>query len=233
MPTAELASRHIVITGASRGIGHAVARACAAQGARLSICARSAPPIEDLCAQLGAVGGVFDITDPAPVKAWMDTATRANGPIDVLLNNAALLGPKCELATYPLHDFSEVMHVNVTGTFVVTQAALPYMRRPGGVMLHMSSYLGRVPLPRYGAYCASKFAVEGLAGLVAEEHKDEGLISCAIDPGMVQTEMLKHAAELDDVSQFTPVNEAAAAFCRLMATVTAEHNGKTLMLSDF
>ena len=81
--------------------------------------------------------------------------------------------------------------------------------------------------------CASKFAVEGLARLIHEEHHEaDGLISACVDPGMVQTEMLKAAAETDDVSAHTPVQDAADAFVRLIAGLESRHSGRTLDLME-
>ncbi len=97
-------------------------------------------------------------------------------------------------------------------------------------MLHMSSYLGRHGLPRYGAYCASKFGVEGIAQLVAEEHRDEGLISCSVDPGMIRTDMLRAAMETDDVAEFPSPEEAAQAFETLITQLSQDDSGRPLEL---
>ena len=227
MPLRSIDSLHIAITGASRGIGRALAVECASRGARLTVCARSEAPLQDVVATLGATGGVLDVRNALAVEAWLRSGVVRAGPIDVLVNNAALLGPKETLTDYPLEDWREVMDVNVNGAFVVTRAALPHMRRPGGIVLHMTSYLGLVALPRFGAYCASKFAVEGLARLVAEEHREDGLISCAVDPGMVQTDMLRAAAETDDVAEYPTAAEAAVAFANLIESLEAADSGQT------
>jgi len=225
-----LQSRHIVVTGASRGIGRAVALACARAGARLSVCARSEAPLTELAATTGAVGAVVDVRDPVSVDNWLSTSVRQFGPIDVLINNAAILGPKAELADYPLADWQQVMTVNVDGCFVVARRALSDMRRPGGAMLFMTSYLGRHALPRFGAYCASKFAVEGLARLVHEEHSASGLISACVDPGMVGTDMLVAAQESDDLSGHPSPEQAGEAFVALIAGLETAQSGQTLDL---
>ncbi len=233
MSSLPLASRHIVITGASRGIGRALSYACVSAGARVSICARSQASLEQVAAETSAVGGVLDVRSPDSVRTWIEAGIRQNGPIDCVVNNAAMLGPKQSVLEYPLETWREVIDINVSGVLVVSQACLPHLVRPGGALLHLTSYLGRNALPRYGAYCASKFAVEGLARLLHEEHHEsEGLISVCVDPGMVQTEMLKAAAETDDVSEHTPVDVAAAAFVRVIAGLEARHSGQTLDLLD-
>ena len=223
LPT--LQDRHIVITGASRGIGHAVAQACHERGARISVCARSETEIHQLAKRTGAVAAVLDVTDPEAVDEWLHVAAAQYGPIDVLINNAATLGPMLPLVDWSFEDFQHVMKVNATGAFVVTQSALPRMTAPGGRILWMSSYVGRHGLPNYGAYTESKFALEGLAQVVALEHQDAGIISVSVDPGMVQTEMLQAATGNDDVSEFTPVADAANEMLVLIQELTIEDSG--------
>jgi NAD(P)-dependent dehydrogenase (short-subunit alcohol dehydrogenase family) len=230
VPLTSLKSRHIVVTGASRGIGRALAYELATRGAHLTLCARSEETLSPVIADTDAVGHVLDICDVDAVAAWITDAIAENGPVDALINNASLLGPKTVIAEYPMSTWNEVMAVNVNGTLVVTQAVLPHLVRPGGVLLHMSSYLGRHGLERYGAYCASKFAVEGLSQMLAEEHRDEGLISCTVGPGMVQTEMLKGALETDDISEHTTAEEAAIALANLLETLSDEDSGAQLDL---
>ncbi len=230
MPFSSLENRHIVVTGASRGIGRALALALFRHGARISICARSHDAIESLCKETQALGAVLDIRDESAVDNWIDAAVMQYGPIDGLINNAAILGPKEDFKDYPLERFKEVLDVNIMGLVVVNRIALPRMVRPGGVVLHTSSYLGRHGLPRYGAYCLSKFALEGLSQLIAEEYREEGIVSCSVDPGMVQTEMLKEAMECEDVSEHVDPNDAAEAYCKLLMSVDMDQSGTPLDL---
>ncbi|MFT5429989.1 MAG: NAD(P)-dependent dehydrogenase (short-subunit alcohol dehydrogenase family) [Myxococcota bacterium] len=232
MTLSSLQSRHVVITGASRGIGRGVAEACARAGARLTLCARSEGPLTELSSRLAAVGGILDVRDPSAVSDWLAAGVRQNGPIDVVFNNAALLGPKVELADYPLADWQQVMTVNVDGSFVVTQQALPHMKRPGGALIFMTSFLGRNAIPRFGAYCASKFAIEGLSRLVHEEHHAEGLISVCLDPGMVATDMLVAAQESDDVAAHPTPEAAGERFVQLIAGLTPAHSGQGISLFE-
>ncbi len=218
-----LTDKHVVITGGSRGIGAALADECARRGARVTTCARTATKATAADRQTMRC----DITDSESVAAFVRAAVDAHGPIDVLVNNAGLLGPKATLVDYPLDAWRQVFDVNATGTFLMTKAALPHMAS-GGLLAHVSSWLGRNAIERYGAYCASKFAVEGLARLVAEEHPE--LISIAIDPGMVQTQMLKAAQESDDVSGNPTPAEAAVAFANCLERATSSDSGQTLSL---
>ncbi len=211
-------SRHLLITGASRGIGAAVVEAGLQGGFVVSACARTAGP------GIAAV----DVTDAGAVATWMASAVARHGPIDLFINNAAILGPRVPIEVYPEADFRAVLETNVIGAFLVAKAAVPLLRRPGAVMLHVSSWVGRHGLPRYGAYSVSKFAIEGLARVLAEELRDDGVISCALDPGMVQTDMLRASLGTTDVSEYAEPRQVAARTLALAAAVTLEQSGTTL-----
>ena len=230
MGLSSLQSRHIVLSGVSRGVGNRLAHGLLSAGARVSVCARSADALVDFHALDQANAHALDITERAAVDHWITTGVQAFGPIDAVINNAAILGSMQPIAEYKPDDWAAVMAVNVTGTFQVTQATLPHVVRPGGIYLHVSSYLGRHGLERYGAYSASKFGVEGLAQVLAEEHRAEGIISCAIDPGMIQTDMLRAAMGTDDVSDHHSVDDATNAFMNVLKTITMDDSGKPINL---
>ena len=173
------------------------------------------------------LGGVVDVTDSDAVRNWLEAGLRANGPIDMVVNNAAILGPKSRLADYPIDEWRQVMDINVTGLFVVTRAVLPHMS-PGGILAHLTSFLGRNALPGFGAYCASKFGVEAIARLVAVEHPE--LVSLAVDPGKVATDMLRAAMESDDVSESPTPAEAATRFADLLERAGPALTGTTQSL---
>jgi NAD(P)-dependent dehydrogenase (short-subunit alcohol dehydrogenase family) len=195
----------------------------------VSICSRSAPVglLED-----GVRHWTADVSVVESLDAFVREAIHHHGPIDVFVNNAAMLGSKGRIEDALAEDVRATIDVNVTGAFLATRSVLPHLRRPGGRLLHLSSYVGRVALPRYGAYSVSKFAIEGLARLAAAENPD--LISVAIDPGMVETEMLAAALEGVPVSGLasppSSPNEAAAKLLALSARLAPSDSGTTLSL---
>lgn len=227
-----LSGRRVLITGANRGIGHAVARHFAAQGARLVVQARA--DASELAASLGAVAGVTgDLRDPALPDA-LAAAVASLGGLDVLVLNAAVLGPIGPMEALSREAFAEVMAINVEAQLAIFSALCPALLNASpGVVIWMSSGLGRFALPGYGAYCASKHAVEGLSKLAHAEYGDRGLISVTVSPGMVQTDMLRTALGTDDVSQHTPPDAVARAFERLVVALTPGHGGMALEISDF
>jgi NAD(P)-dependent dehydrogenase (short-subunit alcohol dehydrogenase family) len=184
-----------LVTGASRGIGKAVAAAYAHEGSRVFVCARNETAVGRAVLEIRNNGGEIDgmagdVANPKDVKRIVQAAGEKYGAIDVLVNNASLLGPRVLIADYPLPAWEEVLRVNVTGVFLMTQRVLHLMMpQRSGSIINVSSGVGRVGKPRWGAYAASKFAVEGFTQMVAEEVKDFGIRVNAVNPGATRTEM--------------------------------------------
>lgn len=207
----------VAITGTNRGIGRAVARAFAEAGARLLVHARRAEDVAGVVDELGATGVAGDLLDDDLPERFAATAERDLGALDALILNAAVLGPMVPLAETSPATFEEAMRVNVDAQFRLFQAALPLLtRRARSVIVWLSSYLGRHGLPRYGVYCVSKHAVEGLAKAVAADYAEAGVVSIPLAPGMVKTEMLSAALQGEDTSPYTEPEDAGAAIVRLV-----------------
>ena len=144
------------------------------------------------------------------------------------------LGPMGPLTELEPGALSEVLDIGVVRQVELARPLIKGMVAQGhGALLWMSSGLGRFGLPGYGAYAAMKHAVEGLAKVVAEEHKEDGLISLAIAPGLVQTEMLKAALGDDDVSAFQTPEDTAQGFVRLLRSLEPSMNGASLELEPW
>lgn len=201
-----------LVTGGSRGIGKAVAAAYAREGARVFICARNAESVARALLEIRSNGGEIDglagdVGSLNDVNRIVQGASETYGAIDVLVNNASLLGPRVPIADYPLPAWEEVLRVNVTGVFLMTQRVLQLMMaRRNGSIINVSSGVGRVGKPRWGAYAVSKFAVEGFTQLLAEEVKDCGIRVNAVNPGATRTEM-RAAAYPDEDPLTLPVPE--------------------------
>jgi NADP-dependent 3-hydroxy acid dehydrogenase YdfG len=183
----------VVVTGASQGIGRAIAEAFAQEpDARLALAARSKDKLNraaEACHTQGAETLVVptDVTSADAVAALADAVTEAWGPPDVLVNNAGAFTytPLNELT---LGGFREQIDVNLTGTFAVTRAFLPAMRERGsGHLFFMGSVASLQAYPGNAGYCAAKHGVRGLARVVREETKSEGLRVTTIIPGATRT----------------------------------------------
>jgi 3-oxoacyl-[acyl-carrier protein] reductase len=185
-----------VVTGASRGIGRAVALALAQRGLDVALLARTA---DDLAAVAQAVGrcGVTalplrcDVTAAADVDEAAARVFEALGSPDVVVNNAGIIrrAPVHEMS---LEDFRLVVDTNLTGTFLVTRAFLPAMlKRNRGRFLQVASISATLGSPRASAYCAAKWGVVGFTKSLAEELRGTGLAAMCILPGSVDTTMLE------------------------------------------
>lgn len=194
-----------VVTGASRGLGRAIAEAYAAEGARLALTATRAEHLGSVCAAVAARGAechaiALDQSDPASVRAAADAAIGSLGRIDVVIANAGVLGERLPLAEYPADGFAAVLDVNVTGVLILVQRLLPAMSQGGAVVLVTSGASGR---PGWGAYGISKLALDGVGAVLREELRPAGIRVVAVNPGGVRTAM-RAAAYPDENPQTLP-----------------------------
>jgi NAD(P)-dependent dehydrogenase (short-subunit alcohol dehydrogenase family) len=182
--------KHVVVTGASRGIGRAVAEAFAAAGARLTVIADD-PAIMQTAQEIARSGSsaVFPINCDIADRAAVQATFAQLDAIDVLINNAGLerLTPIRSNEPAVLDTYHRIIDINVNGSFWVTHAALPHMRR-GGRIIFTASIWGKSVEAEFAAYCASKHAVIGLMRVLAKELGPDGINVNAVCPGWVRTE---------------------------------------------
>ncbi len=181
-----------LVTGGGRGIGRAIALALGGPGTAVAIAGRTRAPLEATTRELEAAGGRaipldMDVTSEESVARALE-ALRAGVPhLDVLVNNAGVGGGE-PVAGSDVERWRRTIDTNLTGTYLVTRAALPLMRS-GGRIINLSSVLGRFGVPGYTAYCASKHAVIGFTRALALELAPRQITVNALCPGWVDTEM--------------------------------------------
>lgn len=209
-----------VVTGASRGLGLALARVLAGRGWSLVLDARGAEALEAAAGELRATGAEVaavpgDVADPAH-RAALLAAAEALGGADLLVNNASVLGaePLVTLADQPLAGFRDALEVNVVAPLALIQAALPALRRSGGAVLSISSDAAVVPYPTWGGYGATKAALELLSAVLVEE--EPGVRVWWVDPGELRTAMYAAAVPDDDMADRTDPAEVAPALLALL-----------------
>jgi NAD(P)-dependent dehydrogenase (short-subunit alcohol dehydrogenase family) len=205
-----------VVTGAARGIGYAIAERFVTEGARVALwdinaevsaaAERLGSPRRGSHDGAGAVGLQVDVTDGAAVsKAVSDTAGRF-GRIDVLVNNAGILGTG-PIAAISVEAFERVLRVNVTGTFICCRAVVPIMTGQGhGKIVNIASLAARTARPVAVNYAASKAAVVGLTQTLARELGPAGIYVNAIAPGPILTDLTKQLGP----EEFASLNEGRA-----------------------
>jgi NAD(P)-dependent dehydrogenase (short-subunit alcohol dehydrogenase family) len=184
-----------VITGASRGLGHALARALHDEGWDLVLDARHGAALEST-APTGAEVAAGDVTDPAH-RAQLVAAVAAHGHLDLLVNNASLLGPspQPELADYPLDVLRRVFEVDVLAPLALTQELLPYLT---GAVVNVTSDAATEAYEGWGGYGSAKAALDQLTAVLAKEQPD--LRVYAFDPGDMRTQMQQEAFPGEDIS---------------------------------
>ena len=194
-----LEGKHIVITGASEGLGVAVAERCLAEGADVAICARSKERLERAGAALRAVARpgqrvivtVADVANPQQVKALIADAARELGGIDGLVNNAGIYGPKGLIEEVDWIEWVRAIEINLMGTVLVCREVVPLFRSRGaGKIVNLSGGGATAPPPRLSAYAASKAAVVRFTETLSEELRGTGIDVNAVAPGALNTRLL-------------------------------------------
>lgn len=187
-----LQGRTVLITGGSRGLGLALARQVAAEGARLVVCGRDAESLERACASIAKMGSevlaiTADVTDPASVADMVEAVRQRYGTVDVLINNAGVIevGPA---VTMSIADYDEAMATNFWGMLYPTLALLPGMRaRKSGRIVNITSIGGKLGIPHLLPYSASKFAAVGFSQGLRAEVASDGIKVVTVCPGLMRT----------------------------------------------
>ena len=230
----KLSGKVALITGGSRGIGKAIAAAYARQGARVFICARGEGDLARTVNEIRDAGGEIsglagDIGKAQDARRIVAAAVERYGRTDVLVNNASLLGSRVTIADYPITDWEEVVRVNLTGVFLLTQQVLQVMipQRQGSI-INVSSGVGRAGKARWGAYACSKAGLEGFTQVLADELKDSGIRVNSVNPAGTRTAMRAEAYPDEDPLTLPAPEEIMPIFLYLASDESVGVTGKAL-----
>jgi NAD(P)-dependent dehydrogenase (short-subunit alcohol dehydrogenase family) len=211
-----MTKRTALVTGASRGLGKALAAALAGAGWHVIITARHEDEIEKVAAEIGATAVAGSVADSWHRTALADVVEREGG-LDLLVNNASTLGatPLPTLADYPLTDLAEAFSVNVVGPLGLIQGVLPFLRARRGAILNITSDASVEAYETWGGYGLTKAALDQLSAVLAVEEPD--IAVWAVDPGEMRTRMLADAMPGEDLSETPPPEQVVPALLSLLA----------------
>lgn len=232
-----LKGKVVMITGASRGLGRALALACAEEGANLVINSRNADSLDPVAEEAESAGVEAlaipgDIARSTHVETLVDAAIERFGRIDVLINNAGILGPRVPIVEYPEDEWRKVLEANLTGPFLLTRALIPHMPE-GGSIVNVTSGVSIEGRPNWGAYSVSKFGLEGLTQILAAELEERRIRVNSVDPGGMRTEMRAAAyPEEEPTTRITP-EENTAVFLYLASDESRNVTGERFKAQEF
>lgn len=211
----DLSGQAAVVTGGTKGIGRAVARALVQAGASVAIGARTAPEVESVTRELatlgpGAVMGLpCDVQDPRACTELVDRAAREFGRLDILVNNAGV-GHFAPIQRMSPEDWRRQIDVNLGGVFHCTRAAIPHLTSTGGWVINIGSLAGRNSFAGGAGYNASKFGLLGMTEAMMLDLREDGIRVSIIMPGSVSTYFNDHDPGPDDAWKLQPEDVARA-----------------------
>ncbi|XP_023530614.1 NADPH-dependent pterin aldehyde reductase-like [Cucurbita pepo subsp. pepo] len=228
------ASRIVLITGVSKGLGRALALELANRGHTIIGCSRDQPKLDSLRQQLSSNNHLLfnaNVRSNDSVEELTRAVVQNKLVPDIIVNNAAVINRNRNLWEVDVEEFDNVIDTNVKGTANVLRHFIPLMiQNKHGIIINMSSTAGRNGIVHIAPYCASKWAVEGLSKSVAKE-LPEGMAVVTLDPGLINTDMLVSFAGSSASNYLTPERWAIKA-ATLILDLTTSDNGASLTVKD-
>lgn len=234
----KLKDKKILVTGGSKGIGKGVSKVFLQNGAKVFICSRNKAELKSTKDELSKFGEInifkVDITKPDEVKAFYDEVNKTwNRKLDVLVNNASILGVKSNILDYPIDIWNDVININLNAQFYVTKQFLPLLlNTQNSSIINVSSSVGRKGRAEWGAYSASKFGLEGLTQILADELDGKIRVN-SVNPGGTSTEMRASAYPEEDPSTIPSPEDISPIFVYLASDESTNENGKEFNARDY
>ncbi len=235
----DLKDKVVVITGATKGLGAALARGFAEKGSKIAICARGTEELKKLEKEIKDNGGTvfslpIDVKIPGHVDNFASQTLSTFGRVDAVINNASILGQRVPISDYQYSTWRDVIDVNINGAFLITKAFLPaMMKQRSGSIVNVSSGVGNKGKPRWGAYSVSKFGVEGFSYVLAEEMREYSVRVNIVNPGGLATEMRRTAYPDEDQSKLKKPEDIVDVFFYLVSDVSKDMTGERVDAQEF
>jgi len=235
----KLLGKVALVTGGSRGIGRAIAAAYTYAGASVFICGREQAAVDAAVNDLGNNGGDIDgaagdIGSSDDAKRLVQSALSRFATIDVLVNNAGILGPRETIADYPISVWNEVIRIDLTGLFLITHEVLPIMlARRSGSIINVTSGVGRLGKAKWGAYAVAKAGLEGFTQVLADEVKSSGIRVNAVNPAATRTRMRQAAYPEEDPMSLPSAESITPIFVHLASADSSGITGQSLNVRDW
>ena len=242
MKNTDMSGKTVLITGASRGIGAATARAFADAGANVALVARSTTEIAELAGEIGdkAIAIPCDVSRYGEVRGAVDKTVETFGSLDVLVNNAGVVAPMGPLQDMDPEEWGKTIDINLKGVLHGIHAVMPGMiAKGGGTIINISSGAAHGPVDGWSAYCSSKAGAFMLTRVTDKEARDKGLRVLGLSPGTVATEMQREikASGVSPVSKLEwsdhiPAEWPAKAILWLCTSEADDYLGNDVSLRD-
>jgi NAD(P)-dependent dehydrogenase (short-subunit alcohol dehydrogenase family) len=217
-----------LITGGGRGIGKAIAMAYAREGAKLALCARTTPEVEQSCREIESLktqgkGWTCDVSVEESVNKFVAAAVNEFGRIDILVNNAGVMTRPAAITEFDVKKWDYTIAVNLRGPFLVTRAVLPLMiKQRSGSIINVSSMIGRGAYANFVAYATSKWGLEGFTQTLAAEVRSHNIRANTVEPGVVATKLTGYSGSkpesVTDVFVYLASDEAKGVTGKMMSS---------------
>ena len=220
-----------LITGGTKGIGRAMVEHLAGAGARVYTCGRAEKPLEELTSATRDLDGEVianraDVTNADKVVSLATHVRETDGHLDLLVNNAGVLGPRQPLESVALDAWRHTLEVNLTGAFITAKTCIPLLRESDdALLLNISSSVGRKGRGRWGPYAISKHGIEGMTDTLADELESDAIPVISANPGGTATKMRAEAYPDEDPDTLPTAAQVAETLVLLARTIDTDQTG--------
>ena len=234
----KLKNKIALVTGGSKGIGRGISKVFLNEGAKVIICARNEDQLKITenklknNAHLSSLRA--DLTNPNDITLIKEYISRNYGKLDILVNNASILGLNTKIEDYPEEIWNKVIDINLNAQFYITKALIPLLKKSENAsIINVSSTVGRQGRAKWGAYSVSKFGIEALTQILAQELEEFNIRVNSVNPGGTRTDMRAAAVPGEDPKTLPTPLDIAPVFVYLASDDSIEETGKEFNARDW